>query len=209
MKAPSHHRIDELARWFADRQSRRGVLRAALAFAATTIMMLNRPRDVRGQECPEGCSEEQSCIDGMCQRPCQTHRDCRSKKHDDPCISNTCVEGFCVEAIVDCLPGFECCRGECCPKSCTNDDECAILAPCHFGRCGEAGICEFMALDPCLTCVSDAECAASGPNTVCCFGSCRRPCPEGSLMSKGCECRADGSAALNGDGLVVRDDASG
>jgi hypothetical protein len=66
-----------------------------------------------------------------------------------------------------------------------------------------------MALDPCLTCTSDAECAASGPNTVCCFGSCRRPCPEGSLMSKGCECRADGSAALNGDGLVVRDDASG
>jgi hypothetical protein len=207
MKAPSHFRIDDLARRFADRRSRRRLLRTIFAMAVTAVAF--RPHHVRGQECPEECAEGQSCLDGMCRRSCLTHRDCRSKKHDDPCISNTCVDGFCVEAIVECLPGYECCRGECCSKSCTNDDECAIIAPCHFGRCGEQGICEFIALDPCLACSTAAECVNSGPNTVCCEGSCRRPCPEGTIMSKGCECRADGSAINNGDGLVVRDDASG
>lgn len=206
MKSPRRYRIDDLARRFADPQSRRGVLRTVLSIAVTASAF---PHDAHGQDCPDGCADGQSCIDGMCRRPCQTHRDCRSKKHDDPCVSNTCVEGFCVEAIVECLPGFECCRGECCSKSCEHDEECAIIAPCHVGRCGAEGICEFIALDPCLTCASSADCSTSGPNTVCCFGACRRPCPDGSIMSKGCECRADGSAANNGNGLVVRDDASG
>ena len=50
--------------------------------------------------------------------------------------------------------------------------------------------CEFTELDPCVMCASDDECLGSGPDTICCDGACRRPCPDGTLMGKGCECHA-------------------
>jgi hypothetical protein len=156
--------------------------------------------------CPDPCLQDQVCLDGRCVWPCENHRDCRSK-HDDPCILNECLDGVCIEAIVDCLPGYECCDGACCPTGCEFDVDCAVLDPCRWGRCGENGQCEFTMVDPCLICASDLDCAGEALNTVCCGGACQRPCPEGTVMGKGCECRADGSAALNGP--VVRDDASG
>ena len=68
-------------------------------------------RQVVGQEvCPGGCAEGQLCTERGCMTPCANHRDCRSK-HDDPCVSNTCVDGVCTTAIIECLPGSECCRG--------------------------------------------------------------------------------------------------
>jgi hypothetical protein len=46
-----------------------------------------------------------------------------------------------------------------------------------------------------------------GMNTLCCAGMCRRPCPDGLVMGKGCECQANADGTNNG--LIVRDDASG
>lgn len=207
LKKQGHHPIDALARRLAGGPSRRELLRGVLA--AAVALIATGPGEALGQECAEGCGEGEGCLGGFCQRTCQTHRDCRSKKKDDPCISNTCVEGFCLQAIVDCLPGYECCRGACCAKACAQDEECAIIDPCRMGRCGVEGVCEFVELDPCLVCESDLECATGGPNTVCCGGACRRPCPEGMVFGKGCECWANGSAEMNGNGIVVRDDASG
>lgn len=202
----NQQRFDLLAKRFAAARDRRSLVQVAVS--AVALFALNGlGRDVAGQEaCLGGCEEGEVCTDGRCVTPCENHRDCRSK-HDDPCVSNTCIEGICIMAIVDCLPGHECCDGECCPKSCEFDVECAVLDPCRWGRCGVSGQCEFTELDPCVVCSTDDECLGSGQNTICCDGSCKRPCPEGTLMGKGCECRANGSATL--DGLVVRDDASG
>lgn len=200
------HRLDLVARLFARAHDRRRLFEAALSAIATLVLGGLRT-DVVGQEaCPNGCAEGEICTDRGCVTPCENHRDCRSK-HDDPCVSNMCIDAVCAMAIVDCFPGHECCEGECCPKSCELDVDCAVVDPCRWGRCGASGQCEFTELDPCIVCSTDAECAGSGQNTICCDGSCQRPCPEGTVMGKGCECRANGSASL--DGLVILDDASG
>jgi len=91
--------------------------------------------------------------------------------------------------------------------SCDFDTDCAVWAPCLLSRCGTNGKCEFIELDPCIVCTTDQECAGSGQNTMCCDGTCQRPCPEGMMMGKGCECQAAGTATL--DGVIVYDDASG
>ena len=198
-------RFDAIVRGMAQARDRRATL--GLALRAAAVAIVGARHAVSAQEaCPGGCPEDFTCVDGACARPCQTNHDCRSKK-DDPCISNSCVDGFCVQAIIDCLPGYDCCDDGCCAKACVADADCAVLEPCRWGRCGEDGICAFTQVDPCLVCSSDLDCAGEAQNTVCCSGVCQRPCPEGTLLGKGCECHADNSAVLNG--LVVRDDASG
>ena len=123
-------------------------------------------------------------------------------------VSRICAtDGFCATAIIECLPGSECYKGECCATTCELDDDCTVFDPCRWGRCGVDSHCEFTELDPCVICASDEDCLDSGQNTVCCGGACRRPCPVGTLMGKGCECQAIGSVNL--DGVVVHDDASG
>ena len=200
-----HRQFDSLTRLFARRRDRRSMVRGVAAFIAVTWGLARR--SVLAQtDCPDGCPEGETCLGGVCLRPCATDRDCRSKKKDDPCMLNTCVDGYCVAAIANCQPGYECCRGECCAKSCWDDAECAVLDPCRIGRCSEEGVCVFTALDPCPHCQSDQDCRNGDANTVCCDGACKRPCPSGTVMGKGCECRADGSVT---DGLIVRDDASG
>ena len=198
-----HQRFDDLTRLLSRHRGRRAfvasltpVVLAALVPRATRAMQL---------ECPEGCDDDELCQGGICRRICEADRQCRSKK-DDPCILKLCIDGFCEEAIVDCQPGYECCDGACCSKSCTDDAECAVFDPCLVGACTE-GICVFSALDPCLTCASDEECVNAGQNIVCCEGVCRAPCPEGTILGKGCECRADSSAIIHG--IVARDDAGG
>lgn len=199
-----HQRFDRFARQIAAAGDRRSFIRAVVAAA---IAVAGSRQGARGQEaCSGGCPEDQVCLSGACSPGCVNHRDCRSK-HDDPCISNNCIDGLCVSAIVDCLPGYECCQGECCAKGCSLDIDCAVLEPCRWGRCGLNGQCEFTELDPCIVCASNDECVGNGQNTFCCDGACRRPCPDGTIMGKGCECRAGESVTL--DGLVVRDDASG
>lgn len=200
------HRFDLFTRQLATPAHRRALLRGALAAIGVTIWS-GLPDGVAGQDgCANGCAENQLCIDHGCVTPCANHRDCRSK-HDDPCISNTCVDGFCATAIIECLPGSECCQGECCATSCELDTDCTVFDPCLWGRCGADGHCEFTELDPCVVCASDDDCRASGQEMVCCDSACRRPCPVGTLMGKGCECQAIGSVSL--DGVIVLDDASG
>ena len=201
----NQHQFDLIARRFAA-ADRRAFFRAALvAIAVNTFGGLGR--QVVGQEvCPGGCAEGELCTDRGCMTPCANHRDCRSK-HDDPCVSNTCVDGICTTAIIECLPGSECCQGECCATSCELDADCTVFDPCRWGSCGVDAHCEFTELDPCVICDSDEDCLATGQNTVCCEGACRLPCPIGTMMGKGCECHANGSVSL--DGVVVHDDASG
>lgn len=203
-----HYRFDRIARRMAVAGDRRKILRGALVSAAWFVISVPW-RGVSSQDdCVGGCATDEVCVDGLCARACTTDRDCRSKKKDDPCILNSCVDGICVEAVLDCLPGYECCeRGTCCPKGCVVDAECVVLDPCRWGRCGLDGLCAFTELDPCIVCATDDDCRGNGEDVICCGGACQRPCPEGTAISKGCECRADGSATL--DGLVVHDDASG
>ena len=163
-------------------------------------------RNGAAQDACGGCYDGETCIDGHCWRACESHRDCRSKQNDDPCINNSCIDGICVMAIVDCQPGYECCFGECCNKHCKSDEECAVFDPCRTGACVD-GICVFTERDPCNPCVSATDCLGSGLNTVCCGGMCRRPCAEGMTMGKGCECLVNADGTNNG--LIVRDDASG
>jgi hypothetical protein len=198
-------RFDSLTRQIAAIRNRRDFMRAAVA--AGVALGAVPGRGVHGQErCGRGCAEGHFCLDGTCVRACEFDRHCRSNKHD-PCIIDRCDQGVCVQAIAACLPGYECCRGECCPKSCASDDECAVLDPCRWGQCSPEGVCVFTITDPCVLCASDAECNATAPDAICCDGACHRPCPEGTTMGKGCECSASASATL--DGIVVRDDASG
>jgi hypothetical protein len=202
-----HRQFDRLTRRLASPGDRRGLLRLGLTMLASLPLPRVAGAAAAQEGCPGDCPADQVCVNGGCFRPCITHRDCRSKKKDDPCMSNTCVNGVCLQAIIDCQPGYECCQGECCPTSCMADADCAVADPCRWGRCGAEGVCVFTVIDPCPVCVTSDDCQSSAPNTFCCDGVCQRPCPEGTIMGKGCECRADSSAVL--DGLVVRDDASG
>ncbi len=199
-----HQLFDDLTRMAALPYGRRQIMRAFVLAWFGSLLASGRSRAVQA-ECPDGCDDDEVCQDGHCRQTCEFDRNCRSKK-DDPCVLKLCLNGFCDEAIIDCLPGFECCDGECCAKSCTDDEECAVYDPCRIGTCTE-GVCTFSELDPCLTCASDEECVNAAPNVICCEGTCRTPCPEGTLLSKGCECQADRSAEIHG--IVVRDDASG
>jgi hypothetical protein len=200
------HLFDVFTKQLAALRPRRALLRGVLAVIAAAARS-GLPSPVVGQEdCPGGCAEKQLCTDRGCVTPCANHRDCRNK-HDDPCVSNTCEDGFCATAVIECLPGSECYKGECYATSCELDADCTVFDPCLWGQCGIDGRCEFTELDPCVICAGDEDCLSSAPNTVCCDGACRRPCPDGTLMGKGCECHAFGSVSL--DGIVVHDDASG
>jgi len=198
------HQFDVFTKQLAALGHRRALLKGALAAIAARSGL---PDGAVGQEaCPGSCAENQLCTERGCVTTCANHRDCRSK-HDDPCLLNTCEDGFCASAVITCLPGSECYKGECFATTCELDADCTVFDPCRWGRCGVDGHCEFTELDPCVICDSDEECLGSAPNTVCCDGACRRPCPDGTVMGKGCECQVFG--LVNLDGIVVRDDASG
>jgi hypothetical protein len=205
-KSMNPHRFDVFTRQLVTPGHRRALFKGvvvAIAVAARSGL----PGVAVGQAvCRDGCADNQLCTDRGCMTPCAKHGDCRSR-HDDPCVSNRCVDGFCTSAIVECLPGSECCKGECCATSCELDSDCTVFDPCRWGRCGVDGRCEFTELDSCVICASDDDCLGNGQDTVCCGSACRRPCPIGTLMGKGCECHANGSANL--DGVTVHDDASG
>ena len=143
------HRLDRLSRRLAVAGGRRHLLRGA-ARAAASFVVSAPWRGASGQvACVQGCAVDEACVEGSCARVCVTDRDCRSKKKDDPCLINSCVDGLCVEAILDCLPGYECCeRGACCPKPCAVDAECVVLDPCRWGRCGLDGLCAFTSSIP-------------------------------------------------------------
>jgi hypothetical protein len=197
-------RFDDLSRQLGSVRNRRRML-SVLGGAVVSGIWSHAARSAQ-DECATRCESGSYCSDGECVPGCSNHRDCRSK-HDDPCLLHECLGGVCVSAIVDCLPGYECCEGACCPAGCSDDSQCVVFEPCWRGQCGTAGQCEFIELDPCVVCEWDDECLASAPNTVCCGGACRRPCPEGTVMGKGCECGTIGLTSM--DDVLVRDDASG
>ena len=131
-KTMDDERIDSIARAMAGLQDRRSLMRGAVLVIAAVLPMQRRrvlAQDDCGGQCPQG----QQCQRGICITPCANDRDCRSKK-DDPCILNTCINGICIQAIADCLAGYECCRGECCPKRCGVDAECAVARSLPIGR---------------------------------------------------------------------------
>ena len=202
----NQQQFDRFARRFATAADRRTLFRAVVATIATNALSGLRSAAVGQESCPDGCAEDEVCTDSGCAIPCTRHPDCRNK-HVDPCVWTRCVDGICVSAIIECLPGSQCYKGECYATSCEADTDCTVFDPCLWGRCGADGRCEFTELDPCVICTSDDECLTTAPNTVCCGGACRRPCPEGTVMGKGCECQVLGTVSL--DGIVVHDDASG
>src|SRR5262245_8267837 len=131
-------RIDSVARTVAALQDRRGLVQSALV---AVLIFLSRTHAARAQDdCGGACYDGQLCQHGICVTPCANDRDCRSKK-DDPCVLNSCNNSVCIQAMAECLPGYECCRGECCPKPCATDAECAVLDPCRLGRCDANGFC--------------------------------------------------------------------
>src|SRR4051812_15014894 len=98
-------RIDSLARTLASYQRRRGLLWSALAVA---VFFIPGARTARAQDdCGGACYDGQLCQHGICVTPCANDRDCRSKK-DDPCVLNTCIDSVCIQAMAECLPGYEC-----------------------------------------------------------------------------------------------------
>ena len=202
----NEQQFDRFARLFATAADRRALFRAVVATIAGSALSGLGLAAVGQEACPGGCAEGEICTNSGCVTPCARHPDCRDK-YVDPCVSTRCIDGVCVTAIIECLPGSVCCKGECCATTCEPDANCTVFDPCLWGRCGVDSHCEFTELDPCVICASDEECLGSAPNTVCCDGACRRPCPVGTLMGKGCECHANGSVSL--DGVVVHDDASG
>jgi hypothetical protein len=197
-------RFDELTRQLGAVWHRRVVLAAIPA--AMIALVGTRASSFAASECERRCRPGEYCADGACVPGCGNNRDCRNK-HDDPCMLHECLNGVCASAIIDCLPGYECCEGACCRSGCADDSECVVFEPCWRGQCGDDGQCEFIELDPCIICEFDDDCLASAPNTTCCGGACRRPCPEGLVMSKGCECGTIGLTSM--DDVLVRDDASG
>ncbi len=200
----NHRQFDNFTRNIASAADRRHFLKAFFGGAVALVGLRNR--GAAQQDCRGSCPEGEICGAGGCFVPCENDRDCRSK-HDDPCVSMMCSDGACLSTIIDCLPGYECCEGECCPRGCDTDSECAVLDPCTWGTCGSNGHCEFLELDSCVSCATDAECMNNGNNTVCCENYCRRPCPDGTMMGKACECQVGGVPSR--DGIFVRDDASG
>ena len=196
--------FDELTRRLGSGQDRRRVL--AVLGGAVVAGIWPHAASFAQAGCSTRCASGEYCADGVCVPGCRNDRDCRNK-HDDPCMLNQCIDGVCASAIVDCLPGYECCQGACCPAGCSDDSACVVFEPCWRGQCGAEGQCEFIELDPCVMCEWDDECLGSAPNTACCDGACRRPCPEGTVMGKGCECEGIGLTSM--DDVLVRDDASG
>jgi hypothetical protein len=197
-------RFDALSRRIGAVQDRRRLL-SLLGGAVLTALGRNAALAAQN-ECASRCPSGEYCAGGVCVPGCRNNRDCRNK-HDDPCLLHQCIEGVCASAIVDCLPGYECCTGSCCPAGCSDDSQCVVFEPCWRGQCGTDGQCEFIELNPCVVCEWDDDCLDSAPNTTCCEGACRRPCPEGTVMGKGCECGAIGLTSM--DDVLVRDDASG
>lgn len=197
-------RFDRLTRQLGVARNRRRFLSTLVAAIAAGVWPRGRALGQDG--CASRCPSGEYCAGDECVAGCQDNRDCRDK-HDDPCLLNQCIEGVCASAVVDCLPGYECCEGSCCPAGCSDNSACVVFEPCWRGQCGAEGQCEFIELNPCLVCEWDDECLPSAPNTSCCGGSCRRPCPEGTVMGKGCECGAIGLTSM--DDVLVRDDASG
>lgn len=156
-------------------------------------------------ECPDGCPRNRRCVDGKCVRACQRDGECRSQS--DACVGGRCRDGVCSKFAVRCEAGYTCCgNGECCAQSCRLDLDCFVAEPCVTARCVD-GTCDYTRRESCVVCADDADCEASGG--TCCDGTCVSPCPEGSVLSKGCECRVTGA-----DGIIITtnpavDDASG
>ena len=98
--------------------------------------------------------------------------------------------------------GKTCVDGVCCPGQACGED-----CICERGVNGTIVCTGTRGIVACSQCASDDDCVGNGQDTVCCGSACRRPCPMGTVMGKGCECQVTGAA--NRDGVVVVDDASG
>jgi len=197
--------FDRLTRRLAGSIGRRGALRALAGMAGLGIAGSAVVRGRAQAECPDGCPRNQRCVDGACVRACQGDGECRDRA--DACIGGRCSDGVCSQFAARCEAGYLCCgNGECCPQSCRLDFDCFVVDPCVTSRCVE-GTCAFTRRDPCVVCAVDADCdLASG---ICCGGACISPCPEGSILSKGCECRVTALAGVIITSNAAIDDASG
>jgi len=196
--------FDRLTRRLAGTVGRRGALRALAGIAGLAVAGPVALRTRAQAECPDGCPRNRRCVDGACVRACQRDGECRNRS--DACIGGRCQDGVCTEFAARCEAGYVCCgNGECCPQSCRLDFDCYVADPCVTSRCAD-GTCAFTRRDPCVLCAADADCATGD---ICCDGRCISPCPEGSILSKGCECRVEALDGVIIAGEAAVDDASG
>lgn len=198
--------FDRMARRLAGSLGRRGALRALLGVAAVGVAGPAALR-VRAQaECPDGCRNGETCLNGACVRTCRENIECRSR--EDACIGGRCVDGVCTQFAARCEAGYVCCgNGRCCPQRCRLDIDCTVADPCVTARCAD-GVCAFGRREPCVPCDSDAACVETGG--TCCGGACVSPCQNGAVLSKGCECvlqTGGGITVISGE--AATDDASG
>jgi hypothetical protein len=197
--------FDRLTRRLAGTIGRRGALRSLVGVAGLAVAGSAAVRSRAQDACPEGCGRNRRCVDGACVRACQGDGDCRDG--DDACIGGRCRDGVCSQFAARCEAGYVCCgNGECCGQSCRLDLDCFVADPCVTGRCAD-GTCEFTRREPCVVCAADADCAETGG--TCCGDACISPCPEGSVLSKGCECRVTALDGVIIAGNAATDDASG
>ncbi|MCC6315080.1 MAG: hypothetical protein IT337_13840 [Thermomicrobiales bacterium] len=200
--------FDRLTRSLARRTGRRGVLSVAAAGGIAALLARRRTSlaaQERDDNCPNDCPKGQTCVGGVCVERCRQDKECRPED-GDACIGGRCADGVCSQFVADCEPGYVCCgNGECCAQSCRLDLDCTLADPCIVGRC-EEGICAYAKRDPCVRCGSDADCSSEG---FCCGGTCLRPCPQGTRLTKGCECLVVASGGMNADGITITDEAAG
>lgn len=197
--------FDRFARRLAASTGRRGALRTLAGLVGLVAAGSAAVRSQAQDGCPDGCGRNQRCVDGACVRACEGDDDCRDG--GDACIGGRCRDGVCSQFAARCEAGYVCCgNGECCAQSCRLDLDCYVADPCISARCAE-GTCEFTRRDPCVVCEADADCALA--EGICCGGACISPCPEGSVLSKGCECRVDALDGIIIAGNASIDDASG
>src|SRR3954453_21834022 len=120
--------FDLFTRRFGTAVDRRGLFRATLA-AIVVDAFGGLGRVAFAQDtCPGGCAEDEVCTESGCVTPCTRHPDCRDK-YDDPCVWTRCIDGVCARAIIECLPGSVCCKGDCCATTCELDSDCTVFDP--------------------------------------------------------------------------------
>jgi len=133
-----HQRFDDLTRRFAQRHSRRRLLRGVLGGAVAGALVHAGTGSTAAQST---CAEGQLDCDGVCVDGCCDNANCGA-------CGNVCADGFtCFEGVCDCPSGLCCeegeviCGGTCVATCCDNNNCGACGTVCSAGETCFEGVC--------------------------------------------------------------------